>query len=73
MGEDPWLAAPPALMGADGVSFDWSRISADKLHEALAAAQPVCFACHTAGTLVREHSELIVDRSCRGPGMPGPN
>jgi hypothetical protein len=65
VGQDEWLAAQPALMGADGVSFEWSRIPADKLQETLAAAKPVCFACHTAGTLVREHPELISDRSCR--------
>ena len=60
-----WLAAPPALMGAGGVSLDWSQVPADKLQETLAASRPVCFACHTASTLVREHPELISDRSCR--------
>jgi hypothetical protein len=28
----------------------------------LAAALPVCFACHMANTLVREHPELAVKR-----------
>jgi hypothetical protein len=65
VGEGEWLTAPPALMGTDGVSFEWSRIPAEKLQETLAAARPVCFACHTAGTLVREHPDLISDRSCR--------
>ena len=65
VGESVKLAPQPALIGADGVSFEWSRVSADKLHETLAAARPVCFACHTAGTLVREHPELVSDRSSR--------
>jgi hypothetical protein len=60
-----WLAAPPALMGAGGVSLDWGQVPADKLHETLAASRPMCFACHTASTLVRKHPELISDRSCR--------
>ena len=65
VGESVRLAAQPALIGADGVSFEWSQVSADKLHETLAAAKPVCFVCHTAGTLVREHPDLVSDRSCR--------
>ena len=65
VGEGEWLAAQPALMGADGISLDWSGIPVDKLQETLAAARPVCFACHTAGTLVRERPELVSDRSCR--------
>jgi hypothetical protein len=32
------------------------------LPETLAAAKPICFACHMAQTLVREHPELVVDR-----------
>jgi hypothetical protein len=59
------MAAPPALMGAGGVSLDWGQVPADKLHETLAASRPMCFACHTASTLVRKHPELISDRSCR--------
>ena len=65
VGEAEWLAAQPALMGPDGISLEWSRIPADKLPETLAAARPICFACHTAGTLVREHPELVSDRSCK--------
>jgi hypothetical protein len=57
------MAAQPALVGADGISFEWSGITADKLHETLAAARPICFACHTANTLVRERPELVTDRS----------
>jgi hypothetical protein len=28
----------------------------------LAAALPICFACHTANKLVNEHPELVIDR-----------
>jgi hypothetical protein len=62
-GEIDWAGRKPALLGADGVSVEWSGIPADKVHETLAVASPVCFACHMANTLVREHPELAVDRA----------
>jgi len=55
----------PALLTAGQVSLEWSQVSADELHEVLAASKPLCFACHMASTLVREHPELAVDRSSR--------
>jgi hypothetical protein len=54
--------AKPAVLCADKVSVEWSRIPADRLRETLAAASPICFACHMGNTLVREHPELVVDR-----------
>jgi hypothetical protein len=60
-----WNAAKPALMKAEGVSADWSQIPAETLRDTLATARPVCFACHTATKMVREHPELVVDRSIR--------
>lgn len=62
-GEIDWAGRKPALLGADGVSVEWSEVPADKLPETLAAASPVCFACHTANKLVREHPELALDRA----------
>ena len=62
-GEIDWAERKPALLGADGVSVEWSEVPADKLNETLAAASPVCFTCHMANTLVREHPELAVDRA----------
>jgi hypothetical protein len=62
-GEIDWAGRKPALLGADGASVEWSQVPADKLHETLAVASPVCFACHMANTLVREHPELAVDRA----------
>ncbi|HYW48089.1 MAG TPA: hypothetical protein VE959_34820 [Bryobacteraceae bacterium] len=55
----------PALLTAGKVSLEWNQVSADKLFEVLAASQPLCFACHMANTLVREHPDLAVDRSAR--------
>jgi hypothetical protein len=58
-------------MLADGVSVEWNRISAEMLPETLAAAKPICFACHTAQTLVRKHPELVVDRHRPGGQVSG--
>jgi hypothetical protein len=58
-----WEAAKPALRLPDGVSVEWNQVPAEKLQETLAAALPLCFACHTASTLVRERPDLVVDRS----------
>jgi len=63
--EAHWEAAKPALLRAGKTSVEWSQIPAEELHEVLAASLPLCFACHMANTLVREHPELVVDRSAK--------
>ncbi len=62
-GEIQWAGAQPALLGPGSVSVEWNQVPADKLQEVLAASSPLCFACHMASTLVREHPDLVVDRS----------
>ena len=62
-GEIEWTVQKPALLGPGKISLEWNQISADELHEVLAASLPLCFACHMASTLVREHPELAIDRS----------
>jgi len=57
-----WTARKPALLSADKISVDWSHIQAESLDETLDSAQPICFACHMALTLVREHPDLAVTR-----------
>ncbi|HUI55690.1 MAG TPA: hypothetical protein VLY04_12005 [Bryobacteraceae bacterium] len=54
--------AKPALLNAERVSVEWSQIPAEQLPETLAASLPICFACHMANRLVREHPELAVNR-----------
>jgi len=61
-GEISWAGSPPALLGADKKSVEWKRVAADRIPEALAASLPLCFACHTTLTMVREHPELVLDR-----------
>ena len=60
-----WAAREPALVSADKISVEWSRVPAEQLTQTLETASPVCFACHMANTVVREHPDLVVDRSCR--------
>jgi len=59
------MVAQTGAATAGKVSLEWNQVSADKLFEVLAASQPLCFACHMANTLVREHPDLAVDRSAR--------
>ena len=61
-GEISWAGSPPALLLADKVSLEWRQVPADHLFEVLDTSLPVCFACHTAIKMVREHPEMVIDR-----------
>ena len=63
IGRIQWGPSQPALISADKKSVEWKDVPADRLFETLAAAAPLCFACHMANTLVREHPELAIERS----------
>lgn len=63
IGEIQWADRKPALLAPQQVTVDWSQIAPQDLPATLVNAQPVCFSCHIANTLVREHPELIVDRT----------
>ena len=60
-----WAVQKPALRSTDGSTVEWNRIAVEQLPDLLAASSPVCFACHMAGTLVRQHPDLAIDRSRR--------
>ena len=62
IGEIDWTGGRPALLVADGVSVECNQIPADKLVGTLAAASPICFACHTANRLIKKHPELVTAR-----------
>ena len=57
--------AQPAVLVADKSSVEWSEIPVDRLPDTLAAGKPICFACHLASKMVREHPDLITNRSVR--------
>jgi hypothetical protein len=68
--EIDWTGNRPALLVANQessrVSVEWNQVPADKLPGTLAAALPICFTCHTANRLVREHPQLVTDRHRAG-------
>ena len=68
-GSIDWTAASPALLEADGAEVEWSQVPAEKLAETLAVSRPLCAVCHLANLMVREHPELVADRS--GASAPG--
>ncbi len=53
----------PAVLTADRCSVEWNQIPAEELKQTLATALPLCFTCHVANTMVRQHPELVIDRS----------
>jgi len=59
IGEISVAGAKPAVLRADGVDVEWNEIPAEKLQETLLAANPICFACHTARRMLREHRGLV--------------
>jgi len=62
LGRIEWGPSQPALLSADKRSVEWKQVPADQLFETLEAAKPICFACHMASLLVREHPELAIER-----------
>jgi len=63
IGEIHLAERKPALLTADRCSVEWNQIPAEQLQQTLATALPLCFTCHIANTMVREHPELVIDRS----------
>ena len=62
IGEILWAVQKPALLMADKTTLEWNQIPVDRLPETLERSAAVCFACHMASTLVREHPDLAVER-----------
>lgn len=60
-----WDSAKPALILSDERTVEWRQVPVADVPDTLKTALPVCFACHMASTLVREHPELAIDRSGR--------
>ena len=65
IGEIDWASRKPALLSPQGVSVEWAQLKVEQLDDVLATHRPVCFACHLTNTFVREHPDLVVDRSAR--------
>ncbi len=62
-GELDWEFRKPALLAPDGKLLEWSQVPAEQVFEALQTHKPVCFTCFSVNTLVRQHPELVVNRT----------
>ena len=62
-GELDWEFRKPGLLGPDGKLLDWSEVPAEQVFNLLETHKPVCFTCLATNTLVREHPELVVNRT----------
>ncbi len=62
-GEIHWHDHPPALLNKERKTVQWNEIPAENLQAALGTHRPVCWSCHMAETVRREHPELVVDRT----------
>jgi hypothetical protein len=63
IGAIEWGPSQPAVILSDQNTVQWKEVSADVLTETLETALPICFACHMANRLVREHPELVTERN----------
>ena len=64
-GEIHWHDHKPALVGADGITREWTEVPPETVPAVLAAQRPVCWNCHIAETFRRQRPDLIVERPPR--------
>lgn len=64
-GDVHWHDRKPALLGADGITHEWTEFPAETIPEALRTHEPVCWNCHIAQTFRRERPDLFIDRPPR--------
>jgi len=60
--EIEWLGQRPALRDPEGKTVSWDAIAPEKLPEVFRTHAPVCWDCHIATTLLREHPEVVTYR-----------
>jgi hypothetical protein len=60
--EVEWLGHKPALLDSEGKTVYWDKIRAESLPEVFKTHLPVCWDCHIATTLLREHPEVVTHR-----------
>ena len=58
-----WMGHKPALLDRDRKTVYWDAIPAEKLPDVFATHAPVCWDCHIAETLLREHPDVVTVRS----------
>ena len=63
--EVEWMGHKPALLDPQRRTVHWDAVAAERLPEYFETHAPVCWDCHIAETLRREHPELITERPWR--------
>ena len=59
---EEWVGHVPALLNPRRKLFTGIRSRPESLPDVFQTYSPVCWSCHVAETLRREHPELVVDR-----------
>lgn len=65
IGDIDWSVSKPGLITQQGAILGWAEVDFGRIHEILDTSNPVCFTCHVTNRFVRNHPELVVDRSSR--------
>ena len=60
--EVEWQGHKPALLDPEGNTVFWDQIRTERLPEVFTTHAPICWDCHIAATLLREHPEVITHR-----------
>ena len=60
--EVEWMGHKPALLDVEGKTVFWDEIQAEQLPEVFKTHSPVCWDCHIASALMREHSDVVTYR-----------
>jgi hypothetical protein len=60
--EVEWLGHKPALLDANGKTVYWDSILPEMLPDVFETHLPVCWDCHIASTLLREHPDVVTHR-----------
>jgi hypothetical protein len=61
-GTTPFLENMPGFLDAEGRTFSWSAVSAERLPEVLRTHRPICHRCHDDGISRGEHPEVLSHR-----------
>lgn len=57
-----WHDHRPALVGPSGKTVQWIEVETAHLPDVLATHRPVCWDCHVAESMRRQHPELVTER-----------
>lgn len=68
-GTIPNASTEVAVLGPDGVTYEWSDFAADTLPIVLRSHAPVCWHCHVRRSYRRRHPEIFRSPDARTPSV----